>query len=480
MELRRVLIGLMSAMFTVLISANIVANALPSISASLAGTPAEYTWVVAAALLTNAVSTPIWGKLSDLYSKKLLVQVSILLFVIGTVAGALAPTMGVLIAGRAVQGLAIGGVFVLVQSILASIIPARQRGRYAGYIGSVMALATSVGPLAGGFIVDSPLGWRWCFWLCLPLAALALVLLRSAPPLRTDQHRVTIDWPGIGLLTFGVSLLLIWVSFAGKAGFYGWFSPVTALLVGIALLSLAAFVVVESRAGQPIIPLAILRQRTTVLAVIGSLAVGFSLFGAIPLLSQYLQVARNLPATAAGLLLLPLVVGSFVSSLVSGRLISRYGRWKPYLVAGAVALAVGFGAAGLIDHGTSLWVFGAIVAVVGVGTGLLTQNVPLAVQNTVDVRDVGAATATVQFFRALAGAVTLAVFGSILNSMTAQRIHDGASVNVAYGDSVAPVFVIAAVLGLLGVVAISLIEHQELRQTVRVDGERPVEALSKG
>ncbi|ADJ47401.1 major facilitator transporter [Amycolatopsis mediterranei S699] len=476
MDLRRVLIGLMSAMFTVLISANIVANALPAISTSLRGTPTEYTWVVVAALLTNAVSTPIWGKLSDLYSKKLLVQVTILLFVIGTVAGALAPAMGVLIAGRAVQGLAIGGVFALVQSILASIIPARQRGRYAGYVGGVMALATSIGPLAGGFIVDSPLGWRWCFWACLPLAALALVLLRSAPPLRTEQRHVTIDWVGIGLLTSGMSVLLIWVSFAGKAGFYGWVSPVTALLVGIGLLCLTAFVVVENRAEQPIIPLAILRQRTTVLAVLGSVAVGFSLFGAIPLLSQYLQVARNIPATAAGLLLLPLVVGSFVSSLVSGRLISRDGRWKRYLVAGAIALTAGLAAAGFVDHTSSLWFFGAMAAMVGIGTGMLTQNIPLVVANTVDVRDVGAATSTVQFFRALAGAVTLAVFGSILNSLTAQRIHDGAAVSVAYGDSVGPIFLIAAALGVL---ALSFLRHQELRQTIHADGTRPAEALAR-
>jgi MFS family permease len=468
MDVRRVLIGLMSALFTVMISATIVANALPTISTDLRGTPTEYTWVLAAALLTNAVSTPIWGKLSDLYSKKSLIQAAIVLFIVSTIVSALAPTMGVLIAARAVQ------------SILASIIPARQRGRYAGYIGSALALATSIGPLAGGLIVDSPLGWRWCYWVCVPLALLALVLLRSMPQLRTPQKNLSIDWLGIGLLTFGISLLLVWVSFAGKPGFFGWLSPATALMVGIGVLSLAAFVVVETRARQPIIPLPILRDRTTVLAVVGTLAGGFAVFAAVPLLSQYLQVSRHQPATAAGLLLLPMVVGSFLGSLVSGRLISKYGRWKPYIVIGAVALALGLAALGFVNHLTALWLFGIMIALMGVGSGMLIQNIPLAVQNTVEVRNVGAASATVQFFRSLSGAVTLAVFGSIVNSLVAQRIRGGSTVGVAFGDSVGVAFGLAAALGLVGVVAIALIKHQDLRETVHASGEGSVEALAKG
>ncbi len=503
-EIQRMMLGLMAAMFTVLISSNIVVNALPTISAALGGSPTEYTWVVTASLLANAVSTPIWSKLSDLFSKKMLMQASIGIFVLGTVASALATSMGILIAARTLQGLAMGGVLALVQSILGVIVPARHRGRYAGYLGSVLALATTLGPLVGGLVVDSPLGWRWCFWLCIPIAVLALALLQATLTLVHQRRPVSVDWAGIGLLTLGVSLLLLWISLAGKPGSFGWLSVPTVLLTGFGLTSLLAFVLVEARVEHPIIPLSILRERTTALAVIASLGVGFAMFGATTFLSQYLQVSRAESATTAGLLLLPLVTGTFLGSLLSGQLITRYGRWKPYLTAGSLTTTVGFATLGFTGHDTSLWIFGTAIALVGVGTGLLQQNLLLAVQNTVDVRDIGAASGIVQFFRALSGSVTIAVFGSVLTSrvtafttagLRTARIRPDKPVDasnltalpapvehivrIAYGDGVGAIYLAAAVLALFGLLAVLGIKHRELRRFVHTNSKPASRAATR-
>ncbi len=224
-EILTVLAGLLAALFTALLSSTIVSTALPTIIADLKGTQTQYAWVITTALLANAASTPIWGKLSDLFNKKLLVQLSILIFVGGSVLAGLSQDVTVLLGARVIQGIGMGGLTALVVAIIGSIIPPRERGRYSGYMGAVMAVAMSGGPVLGGVIVDSPLGWRWCFYVCVPLAVIALVLLQRTLKVATERKKnVKIDWFGATLITAGVSVLLIWVSFAGKEGYYEWFS----------------------------------------------------------------------------------------------------------------------------------------------------------------------------------------------------------------------------------------------------------------
>ncbi|ROP42832.1 EmrB/QacA subfamily drug resistance transporter [Pseudokineococcus lusitanus] len=501
-QVLEVLAGLLSGLFTALLSTTIVATALPTIIGDLGGTQTAYTWVVTAALLANAVSTPLWGKLADLVSKKLLVQVSLVVFVLGSVVAAASQDVTQLIAARVVQGIGMGGLTALVVAIIGSVIPPRQRGRYSGYMGAVMAVAMSGGPIVGGLVVGVA-SWRWTFLACVPLAVVALVLIQRTLVLVEEKRRPRVDWLGALLLTTGVSTLLIWVSFVGDS--FAWVSWQTGAMVGGGLLLCVALVLVEQRHPEPIIPLEVLKERTTALAVVASIAVGIGLFGSSVFLGQYFQTARGYSALDAGLLTLPSVVGSLVGTIVSGRLITRYGRWKRFLVAGAVLMVVGLGATGTIDHLTPLWHVGVFIAITGLGTGCLMQNLVLAVQNTVPLRQIGAASSSVAFFRTLGGTVGVSVLGSVLASrvatLTTQGFADagvvtgsdggngGGSLDVgalpgpaqevvraAYGDATGLIFVIAAVFALLTLLAVSLVREVPLRTTV--DVQAPAEGAA--
>ena len=265
-QIMEALTGLLAAFFTAILSSTIVANALPTIMSDLQGTQTDFAWVITAALLANAATTPIWGKLADLYNKKLLVQLSIVIFVAGSVMAGLAATIPLLLAARVIQGVAMGGLTALAQAIIGTMIPPRNRGKYSGYMGAVMAVGTAGGPLLGGFIVDSPLGWRWTFFVCVPLAVVALILLQITLKIPHVRRRARIDWLGSILLTSGVSLLLIWVSFAGNPAYYDWLSWQSALMVGGGVLLLALLVVVEYRVEHHIITLKIISESTTAMA----------------------------------------------------------------------------------------------------------------------------------------------------------------------------------------------------------------------
>ncbi len=231
-QIMEALTGLLAAFFTAILSSTIVANALPTIMSELKGTQTDFAWVITAALLANAATTPIWGKLADLFNKKVLVQLSIVIFVAGSVMAGLSETIPLLLTARVIQGVAMGGLTALAQAIIGSMIPPRDRGKYSGYMGAVMAVGTAGGPLLGGFIVDSPLGWRWTFFVCVPLAVVALILLQITLKIPHVKRPAKIDWLGSILLTSGVSLLLIWVSFAGNPDYYDWWSWQTAAMVG--------------------------------------------------------------------------------------------------------------------------------------------------------------------------------------------------------------------------------------------------------
>ena len=425
-QIMQSLSGLLIGMFVAMLSSTVVTNALPTIIDQLHGTEAGYTWVVVATLLALTATTPIWGKLSDLMSPKLLVQLSLIVYVAGSAVAGLSQSVGMLIFARAIQGMGAGGLLALVQVIMARMIAPRERGRYSGYLGAVFALATVLGPLVGGVIVDTPwLGWRWCFYVGVPFAALAIVVLQKTLKLPTVKRTVKIDYVGATLIVAGVSLLLIWISLAGHN--FGWISVASALMVigGVVFLGVAIWV--ESRVAEPIIPLKIFRNRTVALASIASLLVGSSLYGITVFLSQYFQVARGATPTMSGIATIPLVLGMFLSSLIVGRIITSTGHWKRYLAAGGVLLTAGLAVLATMSSTSPYWVLAVGMVLAGTGMGATMQNLVLAVQNSVSIRDIGSSSATVSFVRSLGGAIGVSALGAVLASKVTTTVASGLS-----------------------------------------------------
>ncbi len=423
-EILEALSGLLLAMFVAMLSSTVVTNALPRIVSDLHGSQTGYTWVVVATMLAMTATTPIWGKLSDLFSKKLLVQLALVVYIIGSLIAAFAPSMEVLIGARAVQGLGAGGLTALVQVVIATMISPRERGRYSGYLGAVFALATVSGPLIGGVIVDSALGWRGCFFVGLPFAIAAFLLLQKTLHLPVVKRPVHIDYLGATLLVGGVSTLLVWVSLAGNQ--FAWASTTTALLVAVGVALVVAAVYVEARvAVEPVIPLRLFRDRTMTLATIASVMIGVAMFGSTVYLSQYFQTARGMSPTEAGLMSVAMVGGLFVSSVVSGRVISDTGVWKRWLVGGMVLVVIGLALLGTIDETTSLLVIGAFMAILGVGLGATMQNLVLSVQNNVTLADMGAASSVVAFFRTMGGSIGVSALGALLSHQVATQVTAG-------------------------------------------------------
>ncbi|MDH6676100.1 EmrB/QacA subfamily drug resistance transporter [Rhodococcus sp. LBL1] len=500
------LVGLLLGMFVAFLSSTIVSNALPTIITSLHGTQDQYTWVVTATLLASTATTPIWGKFSDLVSKKLLVQLALLIFTVGSVLAGLSQSVGMLIAFRAVQGLGLGGLQALVVIVIATMFSPRERGRYQGPMAGVMSIATVAGPLIGGVIVDTSwLGWRWTFFVCVPLAVIALLVIQRTLNLPVVRKNVSIDYMGALLIASGVSTLLIWVTLAGKN--FDWASGASFGLVGLGVALLLGAIFAETKAKDPIIPLRLFKDRTTALATLASVSVGVALFGASVFLGQYFQIARGYSPTVAGLLTLPMVIGSMVSSGVSGALITKFGRWKGFLVGGAVMMTAGFFLLSTIDHETNMVLLGSFLLVLGIGMGMTMQNLVLAVQNTVSPSDLGSASSVVSFFRSLGGAAGVSVLGAVLSShvadlttkgLTAAGVdmsHAGGSgaglsnlkelpgpiadiVRGAYGDGTARIFLISGIVSLISLLAIVLIKEVALR-TFSADEARRAEAAGE-
>ncbi len=431
-EIMEALTGLLLAMFVAMLSSTVVSNALPAIVTDLHGNQTGYTWVVVATLLTMTATTPIWGKLADLASKKILVQSALVIYSAGSLIAAFAPNMGVLIGARAIQGLGVGGLTALVQVVIASMVSPRERGRYSGYIGAVFATATVSGPLLGGLIVDSPLGWRGCFFVGLPIAAIAFVVLQKTLHLPVVKREVSIDYLGATLIMAGVSLILVWVSLAGTD--FGWVSTTSALMVGGGAVLVAVALYVEARvASEPVIPLRLFKDRTISLATVASVMIGVAMFGATVYLSQYFQLARGMTPTDAGLMSIAMVGGLLVSSTVTGRIITKTGLWKRYLVGGTLLVLVGMALLGTIDAETPLVVVGSYMLVTGLGIGATMQNLVLAVQNTADPKDLGAASSVVAFFRSMGGSIGVSALGAVLAHQVSGHVKDGVAKLVADG-----------------------------------------------
>ena len=500
-EILEALSGLLLAMFVAMLSSTVVTNALPVIVTDLHGTQTGYTWVVVSTMLAMTATTPIWGKLADLTSKKLLVQIALIIYTAGSLIAAFAPSMNVLIASRVFQGLGVGGLTALVQVVIASMVSPRERGRYSGYIGAVFAVATVSGPLLGGVIVDSPLGWRGCFFVGLPFAILAFIVLQRTLHLPVVKRDVSIDYLGATLIMGGVSGFLIWISLAGSD--FAWASDTSYILIAVSSLMIAAAIYVEARvAKEPVIPMRLFRDRTTSLATIGSVVIGIAMFGSTVYLSQYFQYSRGMSPTEAGLMSIGMVGGLMVSSLVSGRIITRTGYWKRWLLGGSILVCIGFGLLSTVDAQTSLVLIVGYMLVVGLGMGATMQNLVLAVQNNTSLKDMGAASSVVAFFRTLGGSVGVAALGTILSHQVEGNLKSGIKQMVAdgqlspadlaqlkhstgaipdlstlspalrelyqssFGDAFGYLFLVALPFAIIAVVCVALIKEVPLRTTV--------------
>ncbi|MGI5166504.1 MDR family MFS transporter [Spirillospora sp. CA-253888] len=493
-EILEALSGLLLALFVAMLSATVVSTALPQIIGALHGTQSQYTWVVTATLLVSTATTPIWGKLADLYNKKTLVQASIVIFTLGSLISGFAQDTAQLIAARAFQGLGMGGLQILVQIVIAAMISPRDRGRYFGILGGVMALATVGGPLLGGLIVDTSwLGWRWCFFVGVPFAAVAFVLLQKTlhlPVVRRPDAKI--DYWGATLIAIGVSTLLIWVTFVDRN--FGWISWQTGAMVGAGLAVLAAAVWVESRVAEPVVPLDVIARRNTALAIVASLAVGMAMFGGSVFLGQYFQIGRGYSPTEAGLLTIPMMVGVLVSSTVAGRLTTKTGKVKGYIVTGTIVLTVGFAVLATMDHETSLYLIAFGMLLVGAGVGMSMQNLVLVVQNSVPLREIGAASGAVTFFRSLGGTIGVSVLGAVLANQVATSIASGLTklgvpasqsggaggtldvkalpgpiqeiVRGAYGDATGHIFLVSAAIAIVGIIAAAALKPVVLRDSL--------------
>ncbi|PPS81487.1 Multidrug resistance protein 3 [Streptomyces sp. MH60] len=493
-QIMEALSGLLLGMFCAILSSTIVTNALPEIIGDLGGGQSAYTWVVTASLLTMTASTPLWGKLADLFSKKALVQIALIVYVIGSVVAGLAQNPAMLITARAIQGLGAGGLSALAQIIMAAMISPRERGRYSGYLGATFAVATVGGPLLGGVITDTSwLGWRWCLYVGVPFAILALIVLQKTLHLPVLKRKVKVDWAGAFFVTAAVCLLLVWVTFADDK--YSWMSWQTGAMVGGAVVLTLLFLLVESKASEPIIPLRLFKNRTITLASLASLFVGIAMFAGTVYFSQYFQLARDKSPTMSGVMTIPMIGGLFISSTVSGQIITKTGKWKGWLLAGGVLLTAGLGLLGTMRYDTPYWHIGIFMALMGLGVGMMMQNLVLCTQNQVDPSDLGAASSTVTFFRSLGGAVGVSVLGSVMSTRISHYASDtigslspqeqaaaakasgGGSIpdmdllppgirewlESAYGHGIADIFLIVAPIALLAFLVTLFIKEVPLR-----------------
>jgi EmrB/QacA subfamily drug resistance transporter len=482
--------GLLMGLFVAVLASTVVSTSLPKIISDLKGDQTAYTWVVVSTLLATTVSTPIWGKFADLFNRKMLVQVSLVIFVVGSALAGLSENTETLIVFRVIQGLGAGGLLSLVQVIISDIISPRERGRYVGLLGAVIAVGTAGGPLLGGLITDS-IGWRWNFYVAVPFAIVGLILIQRTLRLPKRPARVvSIDYAGALLIAAGVSLLLIWVSLAGNQ--FEWNSLISwGMAVGSVLLLVAA-VIVEINVKEPILPMALFKDRTFTLVVVASLTVGVALFSSSVFLSQYWQLSRGANPTQSGLLSLPQVIGSLVASTLIGVVISRTGKWKRWMVLGASLLTVGLAMMSTIRLDTEIVYVSIYLALMGLGLGMVMQNLVLVVQNSVDVRQLGAASSAVAFFRSLGGTLGVSVLGAVLASRVSTIVGEGIGaidapaselkalatgtipnvselskpvrdlVEGAYGQGIGEIFLIAAPLAFITLLAIIFLPKAEL------------------
>ena len=410
--------GLMAGMLLAALDQTIVSTALPTIVGELGGLD-HLSWVVTAYLLTTTASTPLYGKLSDIYGRRLMFQSAIVIFVVGSILCGLSQDMLQLIVFRGIQGIGAGGLMAMAFAIIGDIVSPRERGRYTGYLGAVFAVASVAGPLLGGFFVDN-LTWRWVFYVNVPIGIAALVITSSVLRLPFARQDHAIDFVGAALLVAGVSTLLLGLVWGGSE--YPWGSPViVGLIVGSVVLT-AVFLWWESRTPEPILPLRLFRGRVFSGGVALSFLLGGAMFGAIVFLPLFLQVATGATATNSGLLLLPLMAGLMTTSILSGRVIAKTGHYRRWPIAGMGIAAVGMYLLSTMEPDTTRVASSLYMLVVGVGLGMVMQVLVLAVQNAADFKDLGVATSSVNFFRSLGGSFGVSIFGVLFATLLDDKL----------------------------------------------------------
>jgi EmrB/QacA subfamily drug resistance transporter len=424
-QILTVLGALMLGMLLAALDQTIVSTALPTIVGDLGGLN-HLSWVVTSYLLAATISTPLYGKLGDLFGRKPLFQLAIAIFLVGSMLSGLSQNMLELIAFRALQGLGAGGLMVSAQAIIGDVVPPRERGKYQGMMGGIFALASIAGPLLGGFLTDHA-SWRWIFYINVPLGALALVVTATALPatVRRVSHRI--DWAGAALLAAATTAVILLATWGGTQ--FGWLSaPIIVLaLAGVALLG--AFVVLERRVAEPIIPPRLFRSSVFNVASAVGFVIGFAMFGAIVFLPLFLQLVDGASATSSGLNLLPLMVGLLAASIGSGQVISRIGRYKVFPVMGTALAAIAMLLLSTINPQTSRLLLSVYMVILGAGLGMVMQVLVLAVQNSAERRDLGVATSSATFLRSIGSSFGVAIFGAIFSSQLAAnlRLHLPAS-----------------------------------------------------
>ncbi|KJL30561.1 MDR family MFS transporter [Microbacterium oxydans] len=486
--------GLILTMLLASLDQSMFSTALPTIVGELDGVD-RMLWVTTAYILASTIMLPVYGKLGDLIGRKGLFVAAISLFVLGSIIGGMAQDMTTLIVGRAVQGLGGGGLMILSQAIIADVVPARERGRYMGVMGGVFALSSVAGPLLGGWFTEGP-GWRWGLWINIPLGILAIVsavLFLHLP--KNTAGRPKIDFAGMGLLAAASTSLVLITTWGGTT--YDWNSAVIISLIAATIVTGVAFVLVERRAAEPIMPLHLFKVPNFNLTTIAGLITGIAMFGAIAYLPTYLQMVTGVNATEAGLLMIPLMAALLISSIVSGQLVSKSGRYKWFPVTGTAVIAVSLFLLSTMTPSLPVWVLCSYLAIMGLGLGMSMQILILIVQNSFPNSQVGTATASNNYFRQIGASIGTAVVGSLfvakLNDLLTERLPAGAGAAAggsnsftpevvrnlpdairdvivgAYNDALAPVFLYMVPLVVVAAILLLLVKEEPLATTIERD-----------
>ncbi|MCX5312386.1 MDR family MFS transporter [Streptomyces sp. NBC_00154] len=504
-SVRVVMLALMITMLLAMLDNLIVGTAMPTIVGDLGGLE-HLSWVVTAYTLATAASTPIWGKLGDMYGRKAIFLTSIVLFLIGSVLSGMAQDMGQLIGFRAIQGLGAGGLMVGVMAIIGDLVPPRERGKYQGLMAGVMAIAMIGGPLVGGTITDH-LGWRWSFYINLPLGAVALAMVTAVLHLpNKERTKAKVDYLGAGLLTLGITAIVLVTTWGGSE--YAWDSAVIMELAAIGVVSLVGFLFVETKAAEPIIPLHIFRNRNfTLMSLVGFMS-GFVMFGAVLFLPLFQQSVQGASATNSGLLLLPMLLSMMIVSLIAGRVTTSTGKYKIFPIIGSVLMVAGLFLLSQMDTDTTRFTSGVYMAVLGAGMGFLMQITMLVAQNSVELKDMGVASSATTLFRTLGSSFGVAIMGALFTGRVQDEMAargggaatatsaqlDAASlaklpdpVREAYQFAVSSgthiAFMVGASVGVIALLAAVFVKEVPLRGAgpeakAEADGEAPVDAVA--